>query len=150
LSLLERGFDLRLDHARRFRAAIRAAAIPADVAYYTIGGDCRPTQARLLVETPGGRPAVRTWPKDVHARRAGLDYERLMLEQGDGMVTRSSSACSPGWPGDGQPHASPAKDWRWQQYVCASHNKLVVNTDCQRALLRALIDEEDSQLAAQG
>lgn len=143
LNLLERGFELRLDQALRFRTAIRSAAIPADVAYYTIAGDCRPTQARLLVEGPGESPVVRTWPKDVRARRAELDYERLMLEQGDGMVTRSSSACVSGWSSIGHSPAPPAEDWRWQRYLCAAHNKLVVNVDCQRALLRALVDDED-------
>jgi pimeloyl-ACP methyl ester carboxylesterase len=143
VGLLERGFELRLAHALQFRAAIRSAAIPEEVAYYTIGGDCRPTQARLLVELPGGNPAVRVWPKDIRARRVALDYDRLMLEHGDGMVTRSSSACSAGWPGKGRSPAVLAEDWRWQRYVCASHNKLVVNIDCQRALLRALVDDED-------
>jgi len=143
LALLERGFERRLDYALRFRTAIRSAPIPADVAYYTIGGDCRPTQARLLVETPDRNPEVRVSPKDVRARRAALDYEQLMLEQGDGMVTRSSSACSASWPSNGSSPAAPAQDWRWQRYLCASHNKLVVNVDCQRALLRALSDEED-------
>jgi pimeloyl-ACP methyl ester carboxylesterase len=145
LNLLERGFERRLGRAQRFRTAIRAASIPGDVAYYTIGGDCRPTQARLLVETPDSSTAVRTWPRDVRARNQGLDYDRLMLEAGDGMVTRSSSSCSPGWPSDDRRPAAPADDWRWQRYVCSSHNKLVVNTDCQRALLRALVDDENAQ-----
>jgi pimeloyl-ACP methyl ester carboxylesterase len=143
VELLERGFALRLERARRFHAAIRAVPIPADVGYFTIGGDCRPTQARLLVETPGGDPTVRTRPESVRARRADLDYARLMLEMGDGMVTRSSSGCSPEWPGSDQRPAPPAEDWRWQRYVCASHNRLVGNIDCQRALLHALADDED-------
>lgn len=143
LALLERGFELRLGSARRFRAAIRAAAIPAQVAYYSISGDCRPTQARLLVEIPRDRPVVRTWPDGVRVPDPNLDYDRLMLEVGDGMVTRSSSACSPVWPSSERRPAAPAEDWRWQRYVCASHNELVVNTDCQRALLRALSDDED-------
>jgi pimeloyl-ACP methyl ester carboxylesterase len=141
LSLLERGFERRLLDARRFRAAIRAAPIPQSVAYYTIGGDCRPTQARLLLETQDGTPAIRTWPTDLRAPLAGLDYDALMLEPGDGMVTRSSSSCS---PGGGLDPAPPATDWRWQEYLCASHNRLVVNVACQRALLRALIDEGNS------
>jgi hypothetical protein len=150
VELLERGFALRLERARRFHAAIRAAPIPADVAYFTIGGDCRPTQARLLVEAPGGGPVARTRPESVRARRADLDYARLMLEMGDGMVTRSSSGCSPEWPSSGERPAAPAEDWRWQRYVCASHNKLVGNIDCQRALLHALSDEEGPAMDPQG
>jgi pimeloyl-ACP methyl ester carboxylesterase len=150
LELLERGFGLRLERARRFRTAIRAAPLPAEVAYFSIGGDCRPTQARLLVEAPGGNPVARTRPDDVRVRRSGLDYDRLMLAMGDGMVTRASSGCSPGWPAGELRPAAPAEDWRWQRWVCASHNKLVVNLDCQRALLHALSDEEDPAMDPQG
>ncbi len=149
LALLERGFDARLGRARDFRSAVRAAPVPRSVRYYSIGGDCRPTQARLLVETVHGRPTVRSRPEDVRNRREDLDYDRLMLEMGDGMVTRASAACRPAWP-VGNPPTDPAEDWRWQRFVCASHNQLVVNIDCQRALLHALEDGGDAVAASPG
>jgi pimeloyl-ACP methyl ester carboxylesterase len=141
VELLERCFERRLSCARRFREAIRSGSVPAAVPYFAIGGDCRPTQARLLAERRAREPHVRTRPDDVRWRSASLDYHALMLEDGDGTVTRSSVACIPGWPtGDGavQP---PAANRPWQEFVCASHNQLVVNLDCQRALLRALGDQ---------
>lgn len=144
LALLEKGFESRLALARSFRRAIRAAPLPPTVPYYSIGGDCRPTQARLLVERTAGGLHPRTRPEDVHRRNPDLDYRALMLESGDGTVTRASVSCRPGWPVDGQPVAVPAQNWPTRTFVCASHNQLVVNIDCQRALLRALGSVEAS------
>lgn len=138
LALLERAFGVRLERARLFRQAIRAGAVPASVPYASIGGDCRPTQARLLVEEFLGEVRVRTHPHDVHRPVSGLDYDRLMLEMGDGLVTRSSVVCRPSWPAGGAEVPRLAEAAPAPVSVCASHNQLVVNADCQRALLRAL------------
>ena len=140
LALLEKGFHFRLERARRFREALRAAPMPPSVAYYSVGGDCRPTQARLLVERTAGDWHARTRPEDVHWRAAGLDYPALMMEGGDGTVTRASAACAPGWPSNGPAPALPAAHWAARDFICASHNQLVAHADCQRALLRALGD----------
>lgn len=139
LALLERAFALRLARARRFRAALRVAPVPASVPYFSIGGDCRRTQARVLIEHYAGSPRPRTRPDDVGRRSPSLDYARLMYADGDGMVTRASTACRPGWPATDRPVPVPALTWASQEFVCASHNQLVVNVDCQRALLRALV-----------
>lgn len=138
LELLQRGFAARLARARRFREAIRAAPVPAGVPYFSIGGDCRPTQARILIEPSAGSAHPRTRPEDVDWQSSSLDYARLMFEDGDGMVTRASVACLPDWPASREPVAVPAASWLAKDFVCASHNQLVVNADCQRALLRAL------------
>jgi len=138
LALLEKGFRFRLDRARLFREALRAAPVPATVPYHTIGGDCRPTQARLLLERTAGNWHARTRPEDIHWRVPGMDYAALMLAGGDGTVTRSSASCMPGWPDSAGMPQAPAANWAAQDFICASHNQLVVNTDCQRALLRAL------------
>lgn len=141
VELLERGFLLRLASARRFREAVRAATVPARVGYYSIGGDCQPTEARVLVEDFLGHPEVKSRPDRVRAPHKGADYWSLMLEPGDGRVTRHSVLAAPAWPvGDSRP-AAPAENWVRQEFVCASHNQLVVNVDCQRALLHALADE---------
>lgn len=141
LALLERGFALRLARARRFREAIRAAPVPARVPCFSIGGDCRPTQARILVEQAGGSPHPRFEPDDVHWPSPTLDYAKLMYDDGDGMVTRASAACQPRWPTSSGDVPVPAESWRARDFVCASHNQLVVNVDCQRLLLRALAED---------
>lgn len=138
LALLEWVFGRRLERARRFRQAIRAGAVPASVRYFSIGGECRPTQARLLVEEFLDATRVRTHPRDVRRTQPGLDYDRLMLDMGDGLVSLSSVTCRPGWPADGSAVPRLAEDAQPPVSVCASHNQLVVNVDCQRAVLRAL------------
>lgn len=138
LALLEKAFAFRLQRARRFRDALRLAPVPARVPYFSIGGDCRATQARLLVESLAGEPRVRTRPDVVRRRSSRIDYERLMRSPGDGMVTRASVTCEPDWQVGAKPVPVPAAGWRSREFVCASHNQLVVNTDCQRALLHAL------------
>ena len=138
LALLEKGFYFRLHRARRFREALRVASVPATVGYYSIGGDCRPTQARLLLERTAGDGHARTRPEDVHWRSPDLDYRALMTEGGDGMVTRASASCTPAWPVATTRVPRPASNWASRDFVCASHNQLVASTDCQRALLRAL------------
>jgi len=140
LDLLERGFLLRLARSRRFRRAVRAVPIPRDIAYFTIGGDCRPTEARLLAEQFMGRPEVKSLPDRVRHPRRGVDYRALMLEPGDGRVTRPSVLAAPAWPVSAEPLPPPANNWPRRLFVCASHNQLTVNIDCQRAMLHALAD----------
>jgi len=140
LALLERGFLLRLARARRLRQSIRAASLPREVGYFTIGGDCKPTEARLLAEPFMGHPEVKSLPDRVRNPRHGLDYRGLMLEPGDGRVTRPSVLAAPAWPASSQPVPPPAEHWARQVFVCASHNQLTVNVDCQRAMLHALVD----------
>jgi pimeloyl-ACP methyl ester carboxylesterase len=141
IALLEKGFEFRLRRARQYREALRAAEVPETVAYHSIGGDCRPTQARLLLERTAGDWHARTRPEDVHWRSPDLDYQALMMQGGDGMVTRASASSTPAWPMTSTPPPRPAANWASQDFVCASHNQLVASADCQRALLRALGDD---------
>jgi pimeloyl-ACP methyl ester carboxylesterase len=135
--ILERAFLGRLDRARQFRSAIRSAPLPAELACFTIGGECRPTLARLMLERVAGQWHARATPDSVRWRQAGLDYEQLMLEPGDGTVTRASAAGRPDWPQSAGAEALCSGP-RESTFVCASHNQLVGDLDCQRALLRAL------------
>lgn len=137
VALLERAFLDRLHRARQFRRAIRSASLPAGLHYYTIGGECRPTLARLMLERVAGQWHARARPDSLRWRQPGLDYERLMLEPGDGTVTRASAAGRPAWP-LAVDAAALASGQRESTFVCASHNQLVGDLDCQRALLRAL------------
>ncbi|MEM7692519.1 MAG: hypothetical protein AAF194_08805, partial [Pseudomonadota bacterium] len=54
------------------------------------GGDCTATPARILIEDIDGESYVRLWPKEVQKPIAGLAYDKLMLEPGDGAVTKAS------------------------------------------------------------
>jgi len=143
LALVERGFAVRLARAQRFREALRAAPVPETVPYFSIGGECRPTRARLVIEEFLGHRETQSLPAQVRAPRAGVDYWSLMLEPGDGQVTRHSALGRPAWPSAGAKPVETARRAPWQRFVCASHNQLFVNQDCQRAMLHALADTLD-------
>ncbi len=54
------------------------------------GGDCHMTPARLLVEEVDGISEIRLLPSEIKNPLPGVDYETLMLEPGDGTVTKAS------------------------------------------------------------
>ena len=56
------------------------------------GGDCVLTPARVVIEPQAGRSVTRLFPEDVRRKVIGVDYSRLMLEPGDGEVTKPSLA----------------------------------------------------------
>jgi hypothetical protein len=138
LGRLERALADRLERARRFRAALRAAPLPREFPYFVIAGNCRATLARLVLERRGERSFLRSSAGEVQWPRRGVPYARLMVEDGDGTVTAASSRGRPRLPPPGSERAGPPFNARWERFVCASHNQLVVNPDCQRALLLAL------------
>lgn len=86
----ERFFAAALERAQRFHRALSAplAAVPSE--YIVFGGDCTLTPARCLVETVDGKVQIRLHPDEVTTRIPFVDYERLMLEPGDGRVTKAS------------------------------------------------------------
>jgi len=48
------------------------------------------TPARIVIEPQAGRSLARLFPQDVLHKVIGVDYSRLMLEPGDGEVTKPS------------------------------------------------------------
>ena len=80
-----RFLEAALLRARVFQDALSAPAkAPCPIRVVVLGGDCLPTPARALVQEPRGTPPrVDPWT------RAESD---LLLEAGDGRVTRASAA----------------------------------------------------------
>ena len=138
LGLLERAFAARLARARRVRDALRVAPLPRSIPYFVIAGDCRATLARLVLERRRERSFLRSTVSGIQWPQRGVPYPRLMLEPGDGTVTRASARGRPRMPAHGRPRPVSPINPRWERYVCASHNQLAVNNDCQLALLEAL------------
>jgi len=54
------------------------------------GGDCELTLARVVGERVDGRLLARERVEDISSPRGGVDYQSLMFEPGDTVVTRSS------------------------------------------------------------
>src|SRR5262249_32056815 len=90
LATLQRFFDKRLERARRFIWALTRELEDSPERLIVFGGDCIATPARILIEPEGEFSVVRLFPGEIQHPRAGIDYERLMLEPGDGQVTKPS------------------------------------------------------------
>jgi len=79
-----------LRHGRRFIESLAVPAPGAEPPLMVFGGDCALTLARLVVEEVDGRFAGRERVKDIARPVPGVDYEALMFEPGDLVVTRAS------------------------------------------------------------
>lgn len=91
MDALETRFRGSLARAKRFQQAL-SSPLPEDtrLGYFVIGSDCESTPKRAVLENVDGKPEVRFRPKEIADPIGGVDYSRLMLEPGDGRVTRSS------------------------------------------------------------
>jgi len=90
LEVLERYLDKQLRQGRRFIEALAEPGWTSPFATSLFGGDCAPTLARLVVERVDGRFHARERPTDIVNPHPGVDYDRLMFDPGDLVVTRDS------------------------------------------------------------
>ena len=90
LALLERYFGRQIERARRFSWSLTVPVEKPGVQFIVFGSDCFPTPARMLVEEVAGESHLRLHPNEIRNPSPGVDYERMMLEPGDGTVTKSS------------------------------------------------------------
>ena len=138
LAGLERAAARNLARARRFKAALASPTASCPSRYIVFGGDCELTPARCLVEIIDGRAFVRLRPQDVAQRMPGIDYDRFMLEPGDGRVTKASALSrtsldlSRDSPGGGFPIA-------YGVFLCQSHTDLPGDITFRDNLLEILL-----------
>ena len=90
LELLRECHAKYLRRARRFIESLAVPGGPDDLRPFVFGGDCELTLARLVAERVDGYYVVRERARDIANPVPGVDYEALMFEPGDGVVTRSS------------------------------------------------------------
>lgn len=138
--LLYRYFHHHLERVRRFTWSLTVNAEPVQgVEIRQFGGDCHPTPARILVEEIKGESHLRLWPSDIHNKQPDLDYQELMLEPGDGAVTKSSllsrNVLNPGV----QRHRFINFPARQAFFLCENHENLSTNIHFQDNLLHFLL-----------
>lgn len=142
LDVFERYFERNLERAKRFHRALSTPMKESPVRYIVFGGDCKLTPARCLVERSNGRTHVRLYPNQIRNPLPGVDYERLMLEPGDGRVTKPSvlarNALDPSVPVK-EPGAFPLA---YAVFLCDSHGGLTANITFQDNLLNILLTQE--------
>ena len=146
LSTLEDYFEKRLRRAKKFHQALSAEppVSTTQVQFILFGGDCSLTPARCLVEEVDNKTMIRLQPDEILRPVAGVDYERLMLEPGDGSVTKPSllgeNSLDPS-----NPESSKFFPVAYSVFLCEDHTKIPGDLTFQDNLLNVLLTQETTE-----
>lgn len=146
LELLERYFHRQLERGRRFVWSLTVPVPEPSVRYIVFGGDCNLTPARILVEEVDGESVIRLWPGEIAEPVPGVDYDMLMLEPGDGVVTKASLLARDTLDPTVRRHRYSFFPMRYSFFLCEAHNRLTGNINFQDNLLHALLSVDDEPL----
>ena len=140
LESLEAYFKKHIERARRFGWSLTVPIENPDYSLVVMGGDCELTPARLLLETDkDNRPILRLRPNQNKNPQPGIDYQALMLEPGDGTVTKASllarEALDPTIPR----HKYSFFPIDYPYFLCEPHSTLTSNINFQDNLLNILL-----------
>ena len=139
---LRRYFVHNLERARRFAWMLSVEEPVSPIRIVLFGGDCHLTPARLLLEREGARDMVRLAPQDIAKPREGIAYDELMLEPGDGRVTKPSLLARETL----DPSAPQSEDSflpvAYPFFLCEHHNVLTSNINFQDNLLNVLLSRQ--------
>jgi len=142
ISALQAYFARNLERARRFIWSVTFEEPSSPVKFVVFGGDCVLTPARIVIEQQAGRSLARLFPEDVQRKVFGVDYSRLMLEPGDGEVTKPSllarEALNP---------VAPRNDalffpLAYAFFLCENHERLAGNINFQDNLMNVVLARE--------
>jgi len=139
LAVLERFFGKQLERGRRFSWSLSVDGGAGGVRPVLLGGDCDLTPARLLVEDVDGESYLRMWPGEIEHPRPGIDYGRLMLEPGDGRVTKASLLARESLDPTVPRHRWSHFDYDYVFFLCERHDRLTGNPSFEDNLLHALL-----------
>lgn len=139
LALLERYFEKHIERGRRFVWSLTVELDETPWELVVLGGDCNLTPKTLVVEEIDGESVVRLRPQEIDRPASGVDYDALMLEPGDGTVTKSSllarNALDPAVPR--HPYIFFPLDFSF--FICEAHDQLTGNITFQDNLLHLLL-----------
>lgn len=139
---MRRYFVHNLERARRFAWMLSVDEPVSPIRLVLFGGDCHLTPARLLLEPVAGRDVVRLAPTDIAAPRAGITYDELMLEPGDGRVTKPSLLARETLDPSAPQHEDSFLPVAYPFFLCEHHNGLTSNINFQDNLLNVLLSRQ--------
>ena len=137
--VLQRYFEKHIERARRFSWSLTVPVPESTVEYIVFGSDCVETPARMVVESDEGRRRVRLYPKEISRPLPGVDYDALMLEPGDGVVTKASLMARQTFDPTVSRHRYSYFPIDYPIFLCESHSQLTGNVHFQNNLLHALL-----------
>ena len=139
LALLQRYFRKHIERARRFSWSLTVPVPDAKVHYIMFGGDCLPTPARAVVEPVDGDWELRLSPEEIANPLPDVDYDQMMLEPGDGTVTKASLLARHTLDPAVARHEYSFFPLDYPVLLCETHSQLTGNIDFQNNLLHALL-----------
>jgi pimeloyl-ACP methyl ester carboxylesterase len=142
LATLERFFENNLERARRFVWSL-TIPLPEKHPKLTIfGGGCTLTSARIVVEEVEGESLIRMKPDEITQPIADVDYDALLLEPGDGSVTKASLLGRNVLDPSVKRHEYIFLPLQQSFFLCVSHNSLTGNLNFQDNLLNTLLSRD--------
>lgn len=146
IDLLQRYFHKHIERARRFVWSLSVPVPDLEYSIVAFGGNCKATPARLLVEEVKGISEVRLWPKDIENKAKGVNYERLMLEPGDGRVTKPSMLAKDFLAPTRARHKYSFFPLDYAFFLCHGHGQLTGNVNFQDNLLNVLLERSHEEM----
>jgi len=145
LATFEQYFEKHLERARRFVWSLSIPLPEMHPKLLVFGGACSLTSARIIVEEVDGESMVRMFPKEITQPVSGVDYDALLLEPGDGSVTKASLLGRNTL--DPSVKKSEYIDVPIDQsfFLCESHNSLTGNLNFQDNLLNNLLTRDATE-----
>lgn len=131
-----------LERARRFVWSLSVQNPNPAEKLIVFGGDCHQTPARILIEDIGDDSFVRLWPHQLAAPIAGIDYKALMLEPGDGAVTKQSLLAKTVLDPLQSRHKYSFFPLHYAVMICEQHSRLPGNITFQDNLLHILLSPD--------
>lgn len=133
----ERFFEAALTRGRRLHQVLSLPLETASTEYVIFDGDCDLTPARCLMEKVGDRVVIRLDADKIRERVPGVEHETLMLEPGDGRVTKASLLGRDSLsPDASQPGFFPIA---YVTFICKSHTDLPSDITFRDNLLNILL-----------
>lgn len=139
LKTLEAYFSKNLERARRFVWSLTVEVKEPRYRVIAFGGNCKATPARLVVEEVKGVSEVRLWPDQVEKRNPDVNYQRLMLQPGDGRVTKPSLLARDNLDPTVPRHRYSHFPLDYAFFLCQPHGRLTGHPSFQDNLLNALL-----------
>lgn len=136
---MQKYFAFRLERARRFLWALSTPEPATPIRYVLFGGDCSLTPARLMLEKEGDQLLTRLDPKDIRHPVAGVPYAELMLEPGDGRVTKPSLLARETLDPSAEQSEDSFMPIAYWFFLCEDHVQLTNNINFQDNLLNVLL-----------
>ncbi len=132
---LQKTFERNLRRARRFQWALTPSFEDAQIDIAVFGGDCELTQARAMLESDAAGERLIFDRQLLKQTDISRDYDQLMLEPGDGLVTRASQV-GRATQSTGR-EREPFNFFPIAQtfFLCERHGQLTVNPYFQNNLL---------------